>query len=293
MALIRSDQLYQYPASRDPELPEELEQARYRGHRGGLISQHRSMVREPQTATKILGSVVLLIAVLEGWLLVFDWVVVAWAQILEFWRQVFGWEGYVVIVDYQLGISAPYLAVESGHPGRAIWIVGAVLTVLLLGASFLIPRRYLPVAYLMRIVAFFQACGQLFFAIAPGRFPYGASGYIHGMLIASLALITLIPILLGFTYYIYDLGLGRKLGLTLLLMLHLSLLIPLQYMTHAFILHHLSLLFLPILFFVFGLPLDVLVFIAFYSWGASWRSLYQIEASEPQPRATVEASGVL
>lgn len=289
MTLTRIDQLNQYPAAPDPALPEELEEERVRGYAGGLISQHRAMAREPQTATKILASVALLIAVFEGWLLIFDWVVVAWAEILEFWRQVFGWEGYVVIVDYQLGVSAPYIAVASGLPGRGLWMLGALMTLLLFGASLFLPRPFLPVAYLMRIAAFFQACAQAFFALIPRWFPYGASGYIHGMLIAGLALITLVPILLGFTYYIFDVGVGKKLGLTLLVMFHLTLFIPLQYMAHAFVLYHLSLLFLPILFFVFGLPLNVLVFIGFYSWGASWRSLGQTAALQPRPRSGPDA----
>jgi hypothetical protein len=45
--------------------------------------------------------------------------------------------------------------------------------------------------------------------------------------------------------------------------------IPLQYLLHACILR-VSLLFLPILYLAFGPFLDVVVFIAFYSWGMSW-----------------------
>ncbi len=218
-----------------------------------------------------------------------DWVVVAWAWILDFWRAVFGLGGYVVIVDYPLGFSAPYLAVGAGLPGFWTWIVGATITLALFGGSFLVPRRFLPVAYLIRVLAFFQAVAQVFFALWPAWFPYSASGYVHGMLIAGIALVSLTPVLLGLIYYIFDFALSRKLGLTLVTMLHLCLFIPLQYMAHAFILYHSTLLFLPILFFVFGLPLDILVLIAFYAWGVSWRSLWSAEEKRPEPRVFQEA----
>jgi len=289
MSQRRPDQLYQYPAAPDPGLAEELEQLRYRGYAGGVIAQHRAMATEPHTAAKVLAGIVLAVVIFEGWLLALDWVAVAWAATLDFLRQVFGWEGYVVLVQYPLGLRVPYLAVSSGLPDFTMWLVGAVLTLLLFVGTFLIPRRYLPVTYLLRIVVLFQTCAQVFFLFWPRAFPYGASGYVHGMLIAGLILITLVPVLLGFTFYIFDFSLKKKIALTLLVMAHLCALVPLQYMAHAFVLHYTSLLFLPILFFVFGLPLDILIFIGFYAWGASWKSLWYSEERAPAPRLAIDA----
>ena len=53
-----------------------------------------------------------------------------------------------------------------------------------------------------------------------------------------------------------------------------------QYILHAYALHHLTLLFLPLLYLVFGTFLDVMMFIALYSWGMSWR--WQISRSAPR-----------
>jgi hypothetical protein len=47
--------------------------------------------------------------------------------------------------------------------------------------------------------------------------------------------------------------------------------IPLQYLLHAWLLHC-SILFMPVLYFVCGPFLDVLIFVCFYSWGMSWQS---------------------
>jgi hypothetical protein len=52
-------------------------------------------------------------------------------------------------------------------------------------------------------------------------------------------------------------------------MAHLVLFVPQQYMLHVYLLHR-SVLFMPVLYFVFGPFLDVLAFIGFYSWGMSW-----------------------
>ena len=97
------------------------------------------------------------------------------------------------------------------------------------------------------------------------------------MLIAQLMLIALVPVVLGFTYYVLDFGVARKALLTVLTMLHMLVLVPLQYVVHAYVIHHLSLLYMPLVFFVFGLTVNVLVFVSFYSWGVSWHHPMRLE----------------
>ncbi len=267
--------VYQSTAARDPAVQRDLENLRYRGYRGGFIFKHRAMLTIHHNVSKVISSAALTVLLFVGWLLVLKWVVVAWVNILDFWRAVLGLGGYVTLSHYSIfglyKFTVPYLHVAAGPPDYLTLWIGGLVTVLLFLSTFILPRRYLPFIYLIRVVAFFHGCAQVYFAFVPVSFPYGASGYIHGVLIAGLALISLMPIILGFTFYVFDFSLTRKITLSILIMFHLSLLIPMQYMAHAFIMHHLSLLFLPVLFFVFGLPLDVMIFMAFYSWGASWK----------------------
>jgi hypothetical protein len=54
-------------------------------------------------------------------------------------------------------------------------------------------------------------------------------------------------------------------------MSYLSLLLPVQVLLQAMVLEK-SVLFMPILYIVFGLPVDILIILAFYSWGMSWLS---------------------
>jgi hypothetical protein len=92
----------------------------------------------------------------------------------------------------------------------------------------------------------------------------------------SCVLIGLIPVLYGFTFYLLDFTLTQKIFLTLATVAHLVLFVPQQYMLHVYLLHG-SVLFMPVLYFVFGPFLDILVFIGFYSWGMSWRGRNLLE----------------
>jgi hypothetical protein len=270
-------EIYRYPDKPDSALRGQIEELRFYGHKGGFITKHRALLTSPRSVYKLLSSVGLAVVLLFGWLAIMKWVSALWAGILSFWSEVLGIHGYVTVIHYKIGnvfgFDAAYLHVKSTPPDFVLLIIGAVLTILLLLTSLLLPRRHLPIIYLLRVVALFQACAQIFFTFVPWDFPYGASGYIHGTLIAGLALISLVPILLGLTFFIFDFRLWKRAALALLTMLFLVVFIPIQFTAHAFILYHSSLLFLPILFFVFGLPLDVMIFIAFYSWGSSWRNV--------------------
>jgi hypothetical protein len=235
---------------------------------------------------KALAGVAFSLGLFFGWLFVLDWVAAAWAGILSFWNDALGMGGYVALIRYNVGsvygFDAPYLAVSSAAPDWAILVVGWIASVVLFIATYFLPRSYLPFTYIARLVITFHVVAQLFFTFVPLSFPYSASGYVHGLLIAGMALIALVPVMLGFTYSIFDYAWWRKVGLALLIMLHLAVFVPVQFAAHAFILHHASLLFLPVLFFAFGLPIDIMVFIGLYSWGASWKHNLHREDIKPE-----------
>jgi len=108
---------------------------------------------------------------------------------------------------------------------------------------------------------------------------------VHGMLIASLFLLAFIPLVMGLTYYLFDFSLGRKIFLTLIMIGHLLIMVPLQYLLHAWIMYHFSLLFMPLLFFIAGLPLNVMVFIALFGWGFSWQDMLHNEEVQNKVRS--------
>jgi hypothetical protein len=125
-----------------------------------------------------------------------------------------------------------------------------------------------PVSYLLRAFCFIQATAVFYFAFFTPYFPHDLPGYISTMLGSSMAFITALPANMSFTFYIFDVTLVRKLQMTFLVMLHLVVLTPLQYLVQVFLIVKLSTLFMPVLYIMFGLLPQIGIFIAF-SWGMS------------------------
>ncbi|MBK8165211.1 MAG: hypothetical protein IPK64_04490 [bacterium] len=266
------------PAERS--LDRRLEELRGRGYRGGFIPRHRALLSSPRHGGKLLTAGLL---VLAFWALLFvtrHGVARLWLGIMDFWRSVVGMEGAASLVSYELAglrFDVPYLAFQAATPGELAWLVGAGITAVVLVASLFLPHRLLPLSYFLRIAGFFQATAQVYFHFWGDHFPYTGDGYVHGTMIAGFFLLALVPPLLGFTYYLFDFSLGRKIGLTAAMLGHLVIMIPLQYFLHAWLMHHASLLVMPVLFFIAGLPLDVMMFIALFGWGFSWQDRLQHE----------------
>jgi len=255
----------------------ELDRAERSGFRGGFISNHRALLFSPLDRRKLLETFAIMTVLVVAWYLLLPLISWFWgalmltaAETLNLVAAVNRPEHYAVAGI--LSFDVPALYVPAGLPPRWVWELGAGLATMLMAMSFILPERYVPLAYLLRLVALLQIIAQIYFALWPNNFPYTSGGYIHTMLMASLVLIWLIPVVLALTYYLFDFTLTQKLQLTGIVMVHQVVMVPLQYTVHALVLYHFSLLFLPVLFFVFSLPLNVLVLMAFYGWGFSWRS---------------------
>jgi len=65
-----------------------------------------------------------------------------------------------------------------------------------------------------------------------------------------------------------------------MLLVHLAVFLPLQAVVHAYVIYRGSLLTMPVLFLVFGVLLDVFVYVALYGWGMSWRSASALDATD-------------
>ena len=77
------------------------------------------------------------------------------------------------------------------------------------------------------------------------------------------------PVMLAVGYYILNQNILIKLFHTTLILLFFTVMIPHQVLAQAFIMQHLSILFMPLLYICFGAVFDALVFVALYSWAAS------------------------
>jgi hypothetical protein len=246
---------------------------RSRGHRGGVIAMHRALARFVLEPLDLALSVLLVLLFSFVWLVCLPWVCRFWQYIFENATKMLALGIGVGLREYRFTSYVrwivPYPRTEDvGPDARTWWLTAAAVLVLFFG-SLVLPRKWLPVTYLLRGTLLVQAIALLYFALAPGRFPHTPDSYMEGLVTYGIVLISFVPILYGLTYYIFNFGLMRKFLITALTMTHLCLFFPVQVLVQAVILEK-SVLFMPMLYVVFGMPLDVLLIIAFYGWGMSW-----------------------
>jgi hypothetical protein len=246
---------------------------RFRGYRGGVIAMHRALARLVLTPLDRIAAIALVVLFSLLWLVSLPQLCRFWRLALDFGIRSLALHSALGFREYHLTryihFNVPFPRMPGLIPSASVWWWSAAIVVALFTATYLLSEKFTPIAYLLRAVLAVQASALLFFAWAPARFPHTPDSYMQGLVSSGLALISFVPILFGLTYYIFDFGVGKKALLTALTMLHLSLFLPLQILLQALVLR-VSVLFMPVLYIVFGLPVDILIIIAFYSWAMSW-----------------------
>ncbi|MBK8958909.1 MAG: hypothetical protein IPM80_10850 [Proteobacteria bacterium] len=111
------------------------------------------------------------------------------------------------------------------------------------------------------------------FWLAPAPFAYSLASHVANGLEYALVLVLFVPLLLSFSYYVFEYSLPKKIAGTLLIIAGIVLVTPFQYLVHmCSLIEAGSLLLLPLLYVLFGLLFDIGVFIALYAWVVSWES---------------------
>jgi hypothetical protein len=251
-----------------------LGELRARGSRGGRIGEHRSMTAGRLTTSRLVSMVVMPALLSAVVVIGFRPLGEAWgmalARLASFLRLPGGVDYASVSLGTFLSFRVPFLQTPGPLPGPAhVWIVGGAC-VAVLALSFLLPPRFLPLRYFLRFATLVQLTALLDFAIRPGAFPYALPQYGLGFLQAGCAVMALVPLVLGLTFFPFDIALWRKVALTLMVVAHFAVLLPLQVALHVYVVHHLSLLAMPTMFFIWGILIEIFVFVAFYGWGMSW-----------------------
>jgi hypothetical protein len=251
---------------------------RTRGHRGGEIRPHRGIVSFRATREDALQAVLLAAGLSFLWVRCLPLVGRLWFAMFSYWTHLLGMQASLAIVPQhwvqKVDVSLPFVGVQAGPVSPLVWMVSLIVTLAAFAATYWFSEEQAPWSYIVRALVIIQATAQVYFSFAGARFPHDIPTYTMGMLSFGVILIGMIPIVLAFTFYLFDFAFWKKLGISLLTMGHLTLFFPLQYMVHVYILHH-SILFMPLLYFAFGPFLDVLIFICLYSWAMSWKSRSQ------------------
>jgi hypothetical protein len=257
--------LGELPKPGDPILP--------RGHRGGVIEMHRALAHFRLGPLNLVTAISLFVCFSSIWLLLLPRICRFWALILEFGIRVLPLRAEIGLTPHHLttfiNFDIPFLRMEPVLPTAAVWGGACIITGALFGASFFLSDNLIPVMYLLRGSLLVPMTALLYFVFLPARFPHTPDSYMEGLMTAGIALISVIPLLFGLTYYIFDFGLPKKGFLTIIAMTHLALFLPMQMLLQALFLQK-TVLFMPVLYIIFGMPVNILMIVAFYSWGMTW-----------------------
>ena len=258
----------------DQELRKRIEAIRSKGFGGRRIQLHRAIYHVSLHKGNLLIALLLPLAFNLLLLLSIDVIVPLWFAILKFWFAATDFPGSLVAAPFDLVVATvwlPRIELYAGAPTQLQWWISAIGCVLLwLSTKLIAPVRLLPLIYAIRAAVLIQTTALVYFALVPGSFPHGLGSYLFSGLAMGLVLMFLAPWILGFTYYVFNFPLHQKLALTGLVLGYFALALPFQFALHTVLLWHLSLLFLPLFYLLFGSFLDVMVFIAFYAWAMSW-----------------------
>jgi hypothetical protein len=244
-----------------------------RGHRGGVIPMHRALAHFRLGTMNLITASCLFVFFSSTWLLLLPQVCGLWTRIFMLGIRFLPLRADVGVAEHHwtpfLSFNIPYLRMEPVLPSAQVWWLSCAVTSLIFVATFFISKKLIPVIYLLRAVLLVQVIALLYFAFLPASFPHTPDNYLAGFVTSGIGLISLVPLVFGLTYYIFDFGLVRKALLTSTTMAHLALFLPFQCLLQALILQK-TVLFMPVLYIVFGMPVDVMLVIGFYSWGMTW-----------------------
>jgi hypothetical protein len=246
---------------------------RSRGHRGGVIFMHRALAHFRLGPINLVTAIFLFVLFQSFWLLLLPKTCQLWTRVMMLGIRILPLRAELGLAHRHLTpfitFDIPYLRMEPVLPGALDWWLTCGITVALFAVSFLLSGRLIPVMYLLRGILLVPATALLYFVFLPARFPHTPDSYMEGLVTAGIALISTVPLLFGLTYYIFDFGLLKKAFLTAIVMTHLALFLPLQVLFQALFLQK-TVLFMPVLYIIFGLPVNILIIVAFYSWGMTW-----------------------
>lgn len=199
--------------------------------------------------------------------------------LFDFWRScVLFWSSALDLsfsLSNQINDAGQYtLRLSSGiegapMPGTITMAVTAVVTLMAFALSLRLNNAKLPLKYPLRIVCVIQAVTLIYFWLAPSAFPYSMARHSEELMTIGYVVMLSTPVMLAVGYYILNQSLWVKLFHTALILLFFAIMVPHQVLAQAFIMQHLSVLFMPVLYICFGAVFDALIFVALYSWAVS------------------------
>lgn len=233
---------------------------------------HRATRRYQITPTEIAIDVILAVLMLAAVYGAWPWVLAFWHRALQFWLervQVLGQEVTFHAVQLPWAGSAISVMADDVLPSALQWWGGVAVMLGALALSFIISRERLPLVYLLRTLAFIQATSLVYFYLWPARLPVTLAKFGTDMIQMVGTILFIVPLLHGFTLYIFRMSLWRKLLTTLVSVIYVALCLPPHLSLLLWLLQKGSVLLLPMTYFVLMLLPYIMVLIAIYGYALS------------------------
>lgn len=199
--------------------------------------------------------------------------------LLDFWRDcIVFWSGGLglpfgrTMELNESGVYASRLSTAGAGtplPSRLTLAITSLVTLAGVALSLSMKGASLPLKYPLRIVCVVQLVAVAYFWWSPLGFPYSVARHSEELMTIGYVMMLGTPVMLAMGYYILNQSLITKLFHTFLILGFFAIMVPHQVLAQAFIMQHLSVLFMPVLYICFGAVFDALVFVALYSWAAS------------------------
>ncbi|MEQ8230570.1 MAG: hypothetical protein RLW61_17840 [Gammaproteobacteria bacterium] len=252
-----------------------LERLRFQSHSGRLIRRHRALRRLDFERASIVHPVTLVAGSYALLLVACAPITAGWATTLRFWLPRLGLPDDIGVRERDvLGhvvYEVPFPLLQGALPDRSLLVtVGGSCLALMLLSWLLLRGRALPLAYLVwaGCVLELASCAMLW--LAPAEFPHTVASHVANGLEFALLLLLATPLLLTFSFYVFDHSITRKAFGTAVIGAGIVLVAPYQYLVHTMLVEQLSLVVMPPLYVLFGLLFDIAVFVALYAWVVSW-----------------------
>lgn len=197
-------------------------------------------------------------------------------RLMAFWHWVVSaWSGALGLslstrISAQ-GDSLLWSATGDGSFAPSLTHIGA--TALLAAAvwwvSGRLSDRFHPLKISLRALCLIQWSACLFFWLTPASFPYTISSHASALMGMGLGFMFATGPLLALGWGILKLPLLHKTLAPVAVLTYFALMLPHKALLHVWLLEHLSILFMPLLFLCLGALLDLWIFVALYAWLAS------------------------
>lgn len=195
-----------------------------------------------------------------------------WQGFFDFWLPRLGLPCETCLVRHGpgwLGLYWPHIRLTGLAFVHEQWQAVLAITTLTMIASYFLSDRFLPLRIYLRVAVFIQVTALLVFFIRPDYIATNVNHHIETIMVFSVILLLIVPWLYAFTYYVLDISMQQIVALTVVTWIYLLIFTPMFALFHAFLIIKVSVLLMPVLYFLFGVNVPLMACIAFYGWGLS------------------------